>query len=46
MSKSWVVETKCLVMVDADDADAAAELAHIQLEQIAFEIEFISVEPW
>ena len=34
------------VLVQADDADSAADIANAELEDIAFDIDIISTQPW
>lgn len=46
MNKAYVVEAKCLIVIHADSPEQAEELANAELEQIAFDIEFISTSPY
>jgi hypothetical protein len=46
MSNPYLVEAKCMILVHADDPDAAADLAISDLENTAFDISIISTKPW
>lgn len=46
MSKPYVVEVKCMVLVHADDLDSATDSAIEELEQIAFDIDVLSTNLW
>jgi len=38
MSKTYVVSVECMVIVESDSPDAAADSARDELEQIAFDV--------
>jgi hypothetical protein len=46
MSKPYVVEVKALILIDADTPDSAADIVNLQLEDISFDFDILSVNPW
>ena len=46
MSNAYLVEAKCMILVHADDADSAADIANEELEEVAFDISSTSTTPY